>query len=309
MDTTPRIYAVIVSWNAALLVRRALTSLRTSTIPVHAVVVDNASKDQTRTLVSAEFPEALLLPLPKNHGFGAAANHGIHHALSRGAEYVLLLNQDAAVFPDTIEILLGVMASQEDIGIASPLHLSPDTGRLEPLFCQFVSSISELLSDALLGRMRNAYDIGFVNAAVWLVRRMVFERVGGFDPIFFMYGEDNDYCERVLFHNFRICIVPSARAWHAGGSLPGVNEPFNRMCMRATSRAIYHLKRPAHRFSLSFLSCCLIWAKQALVLLMNGSFKDLAADWVGLLRAFGQVLTIQKHYRICRSQGRSWLDT
>lgn len=308
MDAIPCIYAVIVSWNASALLRRALSSLRSSTIPVHTVVVDNASNDQTRTIVCTEFPEAFLLPLKKNYGFGRAANHGIHLALRHGAEYVLLLNQDAAVFPNTIRILLDVMRSQEDIGIASPLHLSPDTGNLEPLFYHFISSNNELISDALLGRMRDVYDIGFVNAAVWLMRRTIFEKVGGFDPIFFMYGEDNDYCERAMFHKFRICIVPAARASHRGVNLPGMNEPFKQMYMRATSRAIYHIKRPAHRFGLSCLSCCLIWAKQAVVLLMNGSFKNLAADWLGLLQACRQLRTIQKHYRICRSPGPIWLD-
>ncbi|MCX8043091.1 MAG: glycosyltransferase family 2 protein [Desulfobacterota bacterium] len=307
MNTMPCIYAVVVTWNAAPWIRAALISLRASTLPVHVIVVDNASTDMTCSIVKDQFPEASLLPLPRNLGFGVANNYGIHYALRHGAQYVLLLNQDATVFPDTIQHLVTVLEAYPDIGIVSPLHKAGSTSHLEPLFFDFIRGRADLISDALHGTLRDAYDIDFVNAAIWLVRRSVFEQVGGFDPIFFMYGEDNDYCARTLFHGFRICIVPTAWACHSGGSIPGVNEPFIRSVRRATSRTIAYLKRPAHRFYRSCLSYLVVWAKHGIILLINGSLRMLIAESIGLCRAYLRLWTIRKHYLQCRRPGKLWL--
>ena len=54
----------------------------------------------------------------------------------------------------------------------------------------------------------------FINAAAWLIHKKVFETVGGFDPIFHHYGEDNNYCQRVNFHNYKIGVVPEAHIFH-----------------------------------------------------------------------------------------------
>jgi len=302
------VYTVIATWNGEAWIRNALQSLRNSILPVKTVVVDNASSDATRAIVRGEFPEVFCIELPINQGFGVATNHGIRHALEHGADHVLLLNQDAMIFPDTISELMTVMSASPDIGIASPLHLVPAATKLEPLFHSFIASHVELVSDCLLGRMRGAYDIEFVNAAVWLVRRRVFERVGGFDPVFFMYGEDNDFCARVRYHGFRVCLVPRSRACHAGGSLPGVHETFQRSCLRATSRTIHYVKRPGHCFALSCLSYLIVWLKQVVVLVMNASFREVAANCIGLCRAYAHLHMIRKHHQRCCTTGQVWLD-
>jgi len=300
--------AVIAAWNGAAWIAGALESLRASGAPVLPIVVDNASTDATRGIIREGYPDVLLIELPENRGFGAATNTGIRHALRRGADAVLLLNQDARVFPDTVGRLADALFSRDDIGIVSPLHLTGDGTALAPVFATFLSDNPRLASDGLLGRLAPLYDIAFVNAAVWLVRRQVFERVGGFDPVFFMYGEDNDYCARTLFHGFRICVVPAAHACHAPAGIPGRTEPFSKTCMRATAQIVHHLKRPGHRFVLSCLSAALVVAKRSVVQLMNGELRNLTASAIGVCRAYARLPEIFRHYRRCRIPGPVWLE-
>lgn len=308
MQQPPVVYAVIAAWNAEGCIREALESLRSSLKAVRAVVVDNASTDATRSIIQTAFPETELLSLPENAGFGSASNHGIRHALARGADYILLMNQDAKVDPRTVELLSGILGAQRDVGIISPLHLSSDGTKIDPVFFPFINNHGSLISDCLLQKAGDFYPIEFVNAAVWLVRREVFERVGGFDPIFFMYGEDNDFCARAWFHGFKVCIAPGAVAFHGSTGIPGRDEPFGKSCTRVTSQVMHYLKRPGHVFFFSCLSLPVVWIKRAIVQLMNFEFTNLAVSCIAFIRGYAKLSTIRKHYRQCRVPGRTWLE-
>jgi GT2 family glycosyltransferase len=307
MTQAPAVFAVIVTHNGAPWISRAVESLRRSTVPVRIVIADNASTDGTLgAFPSAE--DTTVLRLPSNRGFGPANNEAIRHALSRGAEFVFLLNQDADADPDTVERLAGLMASNDGYGILSPLHLTCSGDGVDPQFLAYAGGSRALVSDALRGTLADVYEVEFANAAAWLVRRRVFETVGGFDPLFFMYGEDNDFCRRARFHGFRIGIAPKVRIRHWHGGAAGAPATWDRMTGRLRLQAIQMLKRPDRGFARNIPGLCITWLRLFLHACIECDGMQAAAVGWSLLHTAARLPAIRSHHGLCRKPGLWWLE-
>ena len=179
------------------------------------IVVDNASEDGTVDFIRSSFPDVYVIDQDENLGFGAANNIGIRYALDKEADFVFLLNQDAYLQPDTIENLIEVYSNNEVFGVISPIHLNGTGSALDKNFSFYLKQNDKLLFDFLCKESIDVYySVNFVNAAAWLLPRGVLEEVGGFDPIFYHYGEDDNYCQRVLFHGFKVVVIPNAFIYH-----------------------------------------------------------------------------------------------
>jgi GT2 family glycosyltransferase len=156
-----------------------------------------------------------LLRQNKNLGFGAANNIGIAYAINKGADYVFLLNQDAYLQPHTIDTLIKAHKTNKDFGVISPIHLNGDGSKLDKNFSSYIKVNDTLFFDSLKQKYSNdIYEVPFVNAAAWLLPRKTIETIGGFDPIFFHYTEDDNYCHRLLFHDMKIGVVPNTYIYH-----------------------------------------------------------------------------------------------
>ncbi len=209
------VYVVVVSYNGSAWIKGCLESLRNSSVPVKGIIIDNASEDGTPDIVSKEFPFAEVIRNRKNSGFGKANNIGIRKALEYGADYILLLNQDAAIKPDTIEKLIEVFESHPGYGILSPVHYHNDK-LIDYLFLHFMRRdvTPGIINDFITGDLKKVYQTTFVNAAIWLISAKCLRTVGGFAPVFPHYGEDNNFIHRCNFHNFKTGIVPGAKGYH-----------------------------------------------------------------------------------------------
>jgi GT2 family glycosyltransferase len=152
-----------------------------------------------------------------NLGFGKANNKVISYALKQGAEHVFLLNQDAYLVDNCLEKLIAFQKKNYNYGILSPIHTNSSLSRLDRNFSYYLNydKNHDFYSDYILGNtLQDVYDIPFVNAAGWLLSKECLMKVGGFDPIFFHYGEDDNYCQRLLYHGFKIGVIPNALMIH-----------------------------------------------------------------------------------------------
>lgn len=202
-------YVVIVTYNGMKWLPKCLKSCK----GYRSIVIDNASTDETISYIKENFPEVELFPQDKNLGFGQANNLGIKYALAQGAEYVFLLNQDAYLHDGCIDSLIEAHKKHPEYGILSPIHLNGKGDRLDQNFSNYVTyrNNPDFYSHFVLNKpLQSIYDVPFVNAAGWLLSREILETVGGFDPIFFHYGEDDNYCQRAKYHGFKIGVVPIA---------------------------------------------------------------------------------------------------
>lgn len=218
----PKIYFIIVTYNAMKWAERCFTSLKQSSVPVNCIVIDNGSTDGTQEYIKNNFPEVDFIQSEKNLGFGKANNMGIEKAYKEGADFFYLMNQDAWLYPDSLEKLLVAYndyPSKEEIGIMSPMHINGTEKQLDIFLDKYIAINFEktrLISDLYFQSLKPFYEVKFINAAHWFIPRHTIETVGGFNPYFFHYGEDVEYANRVHFHKKKTLLVPGSKVVHDG---------------------------------------------------------------------------------------------
>lgn len=226
---------IIVSYHFERWMDRCLNSLRHSEYPIDILVVDNNSKDQTVQRIKTDYPEIRLIESAENLGFGKANNIGMKIALEEGYPYVFLMNQDAWIAPDTIGTLISLASKHPEYGILSPVHLTGKGDRPDPGFSHYakLKDIAHLPNDELIA-------IPFVNAAFWLIPVQVLRQVGGFCPLFYHYGEDIDFVNRLHFHKLSAGYSPQVFGNHDREYRPVSRDGFLR------SEYVYHLAEYAN---------------------------------------------------------------
>ncbi|MFS8038636.1 glycosyltransferase family 2 protein [Xanthobacter sp. AM11] len=222
----PAVTVVFVTYNSGAVIARAVASVPADCA---VVIVDNASPEGTawRDGLARAVD---LLPLPRNAGFGTACNAGARHA---STPYVLFLNPDAELAPDTVARLLDAARAYGG-GIFMPAIVG-ENGRLmrkEGSILEKVPRRARLAPQDIAGD----YCTRFVHGAAFLVERAAFLALGGFDEAIFLYHEDDDLSLRALARRLPIIVVPQARVVHAGGrsSTPSFAHTFR------TNRAKMH---------------------------------------------------------------------
>jgi len=237
----PDLTAVIVSWNVCDLLRRCLTSVSDcggsdpggaspSHLNVKVIVVDNASSDGSVEMVRAEFPQVRLIANDENRGFTAANNQGL--AASQG-RYLMLLNPDTELAGDALTKMAGYLDEQPRVGALGP-QLRYADGRLQSSRRRFPTLATALFESTVVDewwpdnpfsrryRMADTPDdaiqpVDWLVGACLLVRREVYQQVGGLDEGFFMYSEEIDWCRQIKSAGWEIVYLPTATVIHDEG--------------------------------------------------------------------------------------------
>jgi GT2 family glycosyltransferase len=225
---------VIVNWNAGPQLQACLTSISESddvrTIVSSLVVVDNASQDGSANGLTFAGGDLRVLSNSRNLGFGVGCNQG---AAACAADYILFLNPDTILSPECLKAALAFMsdARHANVGVCGIQLVGKDGGvwRSCARFPNLRSLINYSLGlDRLFPRHFHTYFmddwphdssrvVDHVIGAFYLVRRSLFERLGGFDQRFFMYLEDLDFSKRLHDSGWLIQYLATVRAFHEGG--------------------------------------------------------------------------------------------
>ena len=248
-----KIVSIIVTYNALKnnWLYKCLDSLISSELKTSVIVIDNGSKDETCTIIKEKYPFVKLIENSENKGFGAANNQGFEYGISINADYFFLMNQDAWIELNTIELLIKAQQKEPDYGIISPLHLNGKGSALDHKFSNYIeaSKCQGLISDAFLGKLKKEiYEVNFVNAAGWLLSRQCLEKVGGFNPSFFHYGEDDNYIHRLHYHGLNVGIISDAVLYHDREDRPN-NIYFNDYLIAYKRAIIIKSSNPLTNFS------------------------------------------------------------
>ena len=211
-----RTFVIIVTYNGMQWIDTCLKSIVNSSTKLDIIVIDNNSSDGTVSYIKKQYPEVIVLEQETNLGFGKANNLGMSYALNNNCDYVFLLNQDAYLEVDSIGRMIEVHKENSEYGILSPIHLNGEDNKLDKNFSNYLryDSNNYFYHDAIKQQLNSVYPVPFVNAAAWLLPVSTLKRIGGFDPIFFHYGEDDNYCQRVLFHSLKTGVVTNALIRH-----------------------------------------------------------------------------------------------
>jgi GT2 family glycosyltransferase len=208
-----KVYTIIVTYNGEKWILNTINSLLKSTLKNDIIVVDNGSTDDTIKIIK-EFENISLFINDENLGFGAANNVGLRKVLTDKYDYAFLLNQDAWVESTTIEALVNIHQTNKEFGIISPIHLNPKENKLDYQFNKYLKQNKYNFDTINIPTDNKLLEIDFVNAACWLLPRETISLVGEFDELFFMYGEDNNYVQRLIFKKLRIGIYPNCNIYH-----------------------------------------------------------------------------------------------
>lgn len=213
------IFAIVVTYNGIEWIEKCLNSLINSTLLPKIIVIDNGSTDSTIAFIKENYKTVNLIESKINLGFGQANNIGLKLALENHCDYAFLLNQDAWLENEnTLLNLVNAFETIPNLGILSPLHLNGQGTALDLYFADYLqqSDIGNTTAAQILTQKQpnSIINSTFVNAAAWLISAACIKKIGGFDPIFFHYGEDRNYAQRTLYHGLKIGIYPQAIILH-----------------------------------------------------------------------------------------------
>ncbi|HOP99115.1 MAG TPA: glycosyltransferase family 2 protein [Verrucomicrobiota bacterium] len=223
---------VIINWNGADYVRGCLRSIL-ATPPrcsYEVIVADAASFDGCGEMVAREYPQVRFLQLQDNVGFARANNAAVR--LARG-KLLLFLNPDTEVLSDAIDQLVAVVVNHQNAGVVGARLLNSDRSVQVTCIKSFPSILGELLgSEFLQSRLprwklwgmaalslvdAKPAPVEVISGACMLMRREIFEKIGGFNSDYFMYSEDVELCYSASRMGLQNLYVPGAQVVHHGG--------------------------------------------------------------------------------------------
>lgn len=228
----PKISIVIVSWNVRELLKKCLKSIydNAGKTSIEVIVIDNASTDASADMVEAEFPQVISIENKKNVGFAVANNQGILR--SRG-EYVLALNPDTKLMPETLQHMIKFMDRKKNVGIAGCKHRNPDF-TLQPSVRAFPTWSAMFFLFTKMAKMfpvsppmwhyfRKDLDykltqpVDQVAGSFFMMRREMLNEIGLFDENFFIWFEEVDMCKRAKNNSWQVWYYADTDIIHYGG--------------------------------------------------------------------------------------------
>lgn len=230
---------IILNYNTEGLLRDCLNSLKKSRakgLEYEILVIDNASRDGSVTMVKREFPRVKLIKSKKNLGFAAGNNLGLPQAKGK---YFLFLNPDTKVMTDTLKIMVDYLAAHPQVGVAT-CRVELPNGELDyPCHRGFPTPWNALAFFSGLAKLFpkvkifNGYSLSYLpldkiheidsgSGSFLMVRKKAGESLGWWDEDYFWYGEDLDFCYRLKQKGWQVMFVPTTKIVHYRGASSGI---------------------------------------------------------------------------------------
>jgi len=230
--SAPRVCTVVLSWNRRGETIACLESLLRSSYPALEVIcVDNGSSDGSADAVEASCPSVRLVRLPENRGFAGGMNTGIRAALDRGAEYVLVLNNDMLVDRGFVQPLVNAAQDPRVAAVCSQILFADHPDRIWYGGARFRRRRGHHGRHLRYGRPRLGPDVApyptdRACGGAMLMSRSILERIGLFDESLFAYAEDVEWSLRARAEGLAVLVVPASVVWHkVSASTGGESSP------------------------------------------------------------------------------------
>lgn len=294
---------IILNWNGSTLLRKYLPSVVNFTPEAfaHVVVADNGSTDDSLSVLASEFPTVRVIALSRNYGFAEGYNRAIAQV---DTPYVVLLNDDVDVTPGWLEPLVGYMDEHPDVAALQPKLLwdrdrrkfeyaGGAGGYLDRLGYPYCRGriFSDLEADE--GQYDDVRPVMWATGACLMVRRELYQKAGGLDPLFFAHMEEIDLCWRLRRMGYTLVCVPQSVVYHRGGATLEQGHPRKTMLNFRNSLLMMYKNLPARRRSSLLFKRRVLDGVAALRFLLQGEVSHVRAIWQAHREASAM---ISRHY-------------
>lgn len=272
---SPTVTLLVLTYNGREMVLACLESVMQSSYDsLRVVVIDNGGHDGTPDAVKAAWGDRVeVLRIEHNVKFSRANNEGIRLALERGSDYIMLLNDDTVMAPETIGELVAVAESDPKIGFVGPkiFYWKPENqiwfagGMIYP-----ARGTSKHIGIRELdrGQYDEVRDVDYITGCAMMGRREMIEQIGLLDPAYKAYYEDSDWSMRAAKAGWRRVYVPAGRVWHKISASTGGQFTAYKIYHKLRSGFIFfgRYSRWYHLFTIPFFQIADIVRVLALVL-------------------------------------------
>jgi len=255
---------IFVNWNSLDYLRECIPSIHeyTRCIEYEIIVVDNASPEKNVVFLTRDFPEVKLIESSRNLGFAGANNLGVRHSSGR---YLLFLNPDTKLVSSAINIMVDRLSTLPDAGIVGCKLLNGDLSIQTSSIQKFPTIVNQVLDveflrnrwpsarlwdiSPLFSDSGKAVKVEVISGACMLMKRDIFEKVGGFSEDYFMYAEDLDLCYKVRQARYSNYYIGQGTIVHYGGRS---STPKWAIVMKWRSILRFFVKTRGYLYALAF---------------------------------------------------------
>jgi GT2 family glycosyltransferase len=279
-----------------------INSLKKHAPTLKIVVVDNNSIGNEIDFICKKFTGVKLLKNKENIGFGRGNNTGIKWALKNtNKKYVLILNNDTYIKDDAIDILENFMENNPKISGCSARIVYADIPNIlwyggGELNWKRGGAISKFMNKPFDGNLSNK-EVDFITGCCMMIRRELFEKIGGFDPRYFMYYEDVELCARIKKNGGKLFYIPKSIIYHrVHGSIRKNEEKINAILK---PQLPFFIEHTYCNILITFMSyanksekilgsiyLALRWFRNIVIYIINGRFEALPSLYKSLRRFF-----------------------
>ncbi len=233
MNIKPHVFIVILNWNGLKDTLECLESVKQLSVigyQLSVIVVDNRSTEKNFQELRTQ--NLKLIENKQNLGYAGGNNIGIKYALENGADYIMILNNDTVLHPDSMIRIIDTIQKDSKIGLASPKiyftkgfefhkerYKKEDKGRViwyagGKIDWDNVYGSPRGVDEVDKGQYDKVEETDFATGTCMFITRKVLKEVGMFDEKYFMYYEDTDLSVKAKKAGFKVMYVPKAILWH-----------------------------------------------------------------------------------------------
>ena len=301
-----KVAVVILNYNGASMLSRFLPSVIEYSPGAEIVVADNASTDDSVTVVTKDFPGVRLIQLDRNYGFADGYNKALEQV---DTEYFLLLNSDVEVTDGWLEPLLSFMEENSNAVACQPKILAYNNktqfeyagaaggfiDRYGYPYCR--GRLFDTVEEDN-GQYDDARSVFWATGAAMMVRSAAFRNAGGLDGCFFAHMEEIDLCWRMLARGGEIYVVPKSTVYHVGGATLNKSNPRKTFLNFRNNLLMLYKNLPSDELRGVMRMRALLDYVAALKFLLTGAWGDFKA----VIHARREYKRMRGEYRVVREQ-------